>query len=49
VVGVRALAPQGPVTIRAGAVVLACGGFEANPEMRGRYLGPQWDTVKNRG
>lgn len=49
VVGVRALSPQGPVSIRAGAVVLACGGFEANPEMRGRYLGPQWDTVKNRG
>ena len=49
VVGVKALSPQGPVTIRAGAVVLACGGFEANPEMRGRYLGPNWDTVKNRG
>ena len=49
VVGVRALSPQGPMTIRAGAVVLACGGFEANPEMRGRYLGLQWDTVKNRG
>jgi len=49
VVGVRALTPEGPVTMRAGAVVLACGGFEANPEMRGRYLGPRWDTVKNRG
>lgn len=49
VVGVRAMTPQGPVTFRAGAVVLACGGFEANPEMRGRYLGSQWDTVKNRG
>ena len=26
--------------LRAGAVVLACGGFEANPEWRTRYLGP---------
>ncbi|MCX4094642.1 FAD-dependent tricarballylate dehydrogenase TcuA [Nocardia sp. alder85J] len=32
-----------------GAVVLASGGFEANPEMRMRYLGPGWDLVKVRG
>jgi tricarballylate dehydrogenase len=32
-----------------GSVVLACGGFEANPEMRLRYLGPGWDLVKVRG
>ncbi len=32
-----------------GAVVLACGGFEANPEMRLRYLGEGWDLVKVRG
>lgn len=32
-----------------GVVVLACGGFEANPEMRMRYLGPGWDLVKVRG
>lgn len=32
-----------------GRVVLACGGFEANPEMRQRYLGPGWDLVKVRG
>ena len=32
-----------------GAVVLACGGFEANPEMRLRYLGSGWDLVKVRG
>jgi tricarballylate dehydrogenase len=35
--------------IRAGAVVLACGGFEANPEWRARYLGPGWDLAKVRG
>lgn len=32
-----------------GTVVLACGGFEANPEMRLRYLGEGWDLVKVRG
>lgn len=32
-----------------GSVVLACGGFESNPEMRQRYLGPGWDLVKVRG
>ena len=34
---------------RARAVVLACGGFEANREMRTRYLGPGWDLAKVRG
>src|SRR5207237_819609 len=38
-----------PVEIRAGAVVLACGGFESNPEMRARYLGPGWELAKIRG
>src|SRR5256712_8976391 len=38
-----------PVAIRAGAVVLACGGFESNPEMRARYLGPGWELAKVRG
>lgn len=32
-----------------GQVVLAAGGFEANPEMRLTYLGPGWDLVKVRG
>lgn len=32
-----------------GAVVLACGGFEASPEMRQQYLGEGWDLVKVRG
>jgi len=34
---------------QAGAVVLACGGFEANAEWRARYLGPNWDLAKVRG
>jgi len=35
--------------VPARAVVLACGGFEANAEMRARYLGPGWDLTKVRG
>lgn len=49
VVGVKALTPDGFQTFLARSVVLACGGFEANAEMRARYLGPNWDTVHIRG
>lgn len=35
--------------IHSGAVILACGGFEANTEWRSRYLGPGWDLAKVRG
>ena len=38
-----------PETIPAEAVVLASGGFEANPEWRTRYLGPGWEIAKVRG
>src|SRR5215510_4542126 len=38
-----------PIEVRAGAVVLACGSFESNPEMRARYLGPNWELAKIRG
>jgi tricarballylate dehydrogenase len=47
--GVRALTPEGFVNVSATSVVLACGGFEGNAEMRARYLGPRWDTVSMRG
>src|SRR5918993_1299594 len=49
VTGVRAITPQGYAVFNAKAVVLACGGFEANAEMRARYLGPGWDTIRVRG
>jgi tricarballylate dehydrogenase len=49
VVGVRAQTPKGFATFTAKAVVLACGSFESNPEMRARYLGPGWDMVRLRG
>ena len=35
--------------VKGRAVVLACGGFEANAEWRTRYLGPGWDLAKVRG
>ncbi len=37
------------VQVDAGAVVLAAGGFQANPEWRARYLGPGWELAKVRG
>ncbi len=37
------------VEIETAAVILGSGGFEANPEMRARYLGSGWDTVSVRG
>ncbi len=46
-VGVRG--PDGFDELGAGAVVLGCGGFEANPEWRARYLGRPWDHAKVRG
>jgi tricarballylate dehydrogenase len=49
VTGVMAEHKGEPVELRAGAVVLACGSFESNPEMRARYLGPGWDLAKIRG
>src|SRR6267142_3446006 len=35
--------------VRAKAVVLAAGGFQANTEWRTRYLGPGWELAKVRG
>ena len=49
VVGVTLRDPDGFRDLSARSVVLACGGFEANPEMRARYLGPGWELAKVRG
>jgi tricarballylate dehydrogenase len=49
VLGVQAKRGGKPVEFGARAVVLACGGFEANPEWRTRYLGPGWELAKVRG
>ncbi|KAJ5399569.1 hypothetical protein N7465_010058 [Penicillium sp. CMV-2018d] len=37
------------ITIAVGAVVLAAGGFEANPQLRAQWLGPGWDCARVRG
>ena len=47
--GLQVLGPEGFEDIHGRSVVLAAGGFEANAEMRCRYLGPGWETVKVRG
>ena len=48
--GVRCRGPEGVVDIMArGGVVLACGGFQANVEMRVRYLGRFADSLILRG
>jgi tricarballylate dehydrogenase len=49
VAGVRVRHGDTLAEVRAKTVVLACGGFEANPEWRTRYLGPGWDLAKVRG
>jgi tricarballylate dehydrogenase len=49
VLGVSAKREGKPVEFRGKSVVLACGGFEANPEWRTRYLGPGWEVAKVRG
>jgi tricarballylate dehydrogenase len=46
---IRGVSLEGGDEIRAGAVVLACGGFEASAEMRERHLGPGWEHAKVRG
>lgn len=47
--GARVRSADGLSAVEADAVVLACGGFEANTEWRARYLGEGWDLAKVRG
>ena len=47
--GVKVRTRDGYSEIRSKAVILACGGFESNPEMRVRYLGSGWDLCRVRG
>ena len=37
------------IEVKSNSVVLAAGGFQANPEWRARYLGPGWELAKVRG
>ena len=47
--GVRVKREGKTLEVGARAVVLAGGGFQANPEWRTRYLGPGWELAKVRG
>jgi tricarballylate dehydrogenase len=49
VTGVLVRTDDGVERIEAGAVVLASGGFEADPRMRAGYLGAGWDLALVRG
>ncbi len=49
VTGVLVEDVEGTQEIRAGGVVLACGGFEASSEMRSEHLGGHWGRAKVRG
>ena len=47
--GVRVKRNGRTIDVHAKSVVLAAGGFQANPEWRARYLGPGWELAKVRG
>jgi tricarballylate dehydrogenase len=49
ITGVEVFGRSGYEEIATPALILACGGFESNPEMRVRYLGPGWDLCRVRG
>ena len=49
VTGVKTRTKEGYSEINGKSVILACGGFVSNPEMRARYLGPGWDLCRVRG
>jgi tricarballylate dehydrogenase len=47
--GVVVSDPDDEYEIKSGSIVLCAGGFQANPEMRARYLGANADLMKVRG
>lgn len=47
--GIHGVACRTGLEIRAGAVVIAAGGFESSPRLRSAHLGPSWDLAKVRG
>ncbi len=47
--GVEVRGPDGGRTLNCRALVIGSGGFQASPEMRTSYLGPDWSLVKVRG
>ena len=49
ITGVRVKREGKTLALKARAVVLAAGGFQADPEQRTRYLGAGWELAKVRG
>ena len=49
VVGVEVADRDGVHALRSKGAVLACGGFEANAEMRGEHIGAGWERARVRG
>jgi len=49
VVGVNCILNGTKCSFKADAVILACGGFEANPTLRKNYMGGNWEQCKVRG
>lgn len=47
--GMRVKGPEGFTTVKCKAIVLACGGFESNAEMRVRYIRSDGDELIVRG
>lgn len=47
--GVKAINIEGEISYYADAIVLACGGFEANPSLREKYMGSKWEAAMVRG
>ncbi|HUK03859.1 MAG TPA: FAD-dependent tricarballylate dehydrogenase TcuA [Burkholderiales bacterium] len=47
--GIRLRRDGRTLELKARAIVLAAGGFQADPEWRTRYLGPGWELAKVRG
>lgn len=49
VVGIECDTPQGAIELYADQLILACGGFEANPKLRRTIMGEKWARAKVRG
>jgi succinate dehydrogenase/fumarate reductase flavoprotein subunit len=49
IVGLRTKGPAGFVNVKAKAVILACGGWQNNPELKVKYLGPDADLARVHG